>query len=188
MSLLPLGGFSLLGSVRGQNRRTSCFHLVFQPCFRNAAPPTSGISPHVSPFACWWSYPLCRADPLLGFPAHEHPSNSSRRLSSLLAGLRSDSHSRSCRRLFASEPRDVATCRANSLRSLLGQPQHALATLRSALSLRYPAWAASGRDQKATPVECLTGRASPLEVCQARGCHASIPQLPFPCGMAKSQP
>jgi len=32
---------------------------------------TPGISPHLSPFACWWCYPLCRADPLLGFPTHE---------------------------------------------------------------------------------------------------------------------
>jgi hypothetical protein len=76
VSLLPLGGFSLLGPVRGPNRRTSCFHLAFQPRFRNAAPPTSGISPRVSPFARWWYYPLCGADPLLGFPTHEHPSGS----------------------------------------------------------------------------------------------------------------
>jgi hypothetical protein len=140
VSLLPLGGFSLLGPVRGPNRRTSCFHLAFQPCFRNASPSTSGVSPHASPFTCWWYYPLCRADPLLGLPAHEHPSRSNRRLGYLF-GPTGD-RTATAEAVTVSSPRDPATPRP-------------------VLFPGHPALVASGRSQKQTP-QSVPGNSEPL--------------------------
>jgi len=56
----------LSDSVRGPSHWADCFCSAFQRCIHKTSPDFRGF-PRVSPFTCWRCYPLCRADPLLGF-------------------------------------------------------------------------------------------------------------------------